>query len=1014
MGLTKTVLRRPVATVMLVLCLIVFGFRSIMSARLQQMPDMDYPMLIIYTLYTGASPEDINDLVTTEIEDEIGSLSGIDTVTGYSMENISLIIISYDYDKDTDEAYNDLQQKMDQIKAAIPDDCEDPMVIKMNIDEMAAITLAIDNKTQSNLYNYVNNKIVPEIEKITSVADVSVSGGQEQYIQIELIPEKLEQYGLTMSSVASSVGAADFSYPVGDTIVGDQLLDVSAGAEYNTTELLKKIPISLGSGNIIYLEDIANVGLALEDAEGVARYNGNDTISIEVTKQQSATAMEVSSEVKEVMAELQAADPNLEVIIVDDTSETIISSLSSVFQTMIMAVIVSMLIIFLFFGEIRASLIVGTSIPISILAALVLMQLMDFSLNVVTLSSLVLGVGMMVDNSIVVLESCFRSTKGKELAGYRDAALEGSGIVLQSIIGSTVTTCVVFLPLAMMTGLSAMMFTPLGFTIVFCMVASLVSAMTIVPLCYCYFRPREKEDSPVGGIVRALQKGYRSLMDELLEKKRLVIAVSILCFAVSIWMATQLRMELIVSDDIGQIDIDIEMRPGLSVEEQDRIFRQVEEYITQDPDLESYLLSSGGSGLSTSTGTSGTLNAYLLDKRSREMDEVMKEWKRGLADVTGANLTFSLGSSMSTVMSTSDGAEYVLQSTQYDDLKAASDAIVAELQTRPEITKVHSTMENSAPVVKVDIDSVKATAEGVTPALVASSLNNILDGIEATTMKVDGEDISVMVEYAKDQYDTIDKLQGIMLTSSSGTSVALTDVADIYFKDSPATILRSDGQYQVTITGDFLTEDSREQDAIEDLLYDEVVTKYMGSTVVLAESTIQKMMRENFSALGGAIALAVFLVFVVMAMQFESPKFSLMVMTTIPFALIGSFVLLYLTDVSISMTSLLGFLMLVGTVVNNGILYVDTVNQLRSEMEMKQALIEAGAIRMRPIFMTTLTTIVAMIPMALAFGDSGATMQGLAIVDVGGLLASTALALLVLPIYYAVMSVKPKKEISYD
>ncbi|MCC8128235.1 MAG: efflux RND transporter permease subunit [Clostridiales bacterium] len=1014
MGLTRTVLRRPVATVMLVLCLIVFGFRSIMSARLQQMPDMDYPMLIIYTLYAGASPEDINDLVTTEIEDEIGSLSGIDTVTGYSMENISLIIISYDYDKDTDEAYNDLQQKMDQIKAAIPDDCEDPMVIKMNMDEMAAITLAIDNKTQSNLYNYVNDKIVPEIEKITTVADVSVSGGQEQYIQIELIPEKLEQYGLTMSSVASSVGAADFSYPVGDTIVGDQLLDVSAGAEYNTTELLKKIPISLGNGNIIYLEDIANVGLALEDAEGVARYNGNDTISIEVTKQQSATAMEVSAEVKEVMAELQEADPNLEVIIVDDTSETIISSLSSVFQTMIMAVIVSMLIIFLFFGEIRASLIVGTSIPISILAALVLMQLMDFSLNVVTLSSLVLGVGMMVDNSIVVLESCFRATKGKGLAGYRDAALEGSGIVLQSIIGSTVTTCVVFLPLAMMTGLSAMMFTPLGFTIVFCMVASLVSAMTIVPLCYCYFRPREKEDSPVGGIMRALQKGYRGLMDELLEKKRIVILVSALCFAVSIWMATQLRMELMVSDDIGQIDIDIEMRPGLSVEEQDRIFRQVEEYITQDPDLESYLLSSGGSGLSTSTGTSGTINAYLLDKRSRETDEVMKEWKKGLADVTGANLTFTLGSSMSTVMSTSDGAEYVLQSTQYDDLKAASDAIVAELQTRPEITKVHSTMENSAPVVKVDIDSVKATAEGVTPALVASSLNNILDGIEATTMKVDGEDISVMVEYAKDQYDTIDKLQGIMLTSDSGTSVALTDVADIYFKDSPATILRSDGQYQVTITGDFLTEDSREQDAIEDLLYDEVVTKYMGSTVVLAESTIQKMMRENFSALGGAIALAVFLVFVVMAMQFESPKFSLMVMTTIPFALIGSFILLYLTDVSISMTSLLGFLMLVGTVVNNGILYVDTVNQLRSEMEMKQALIEAGAIRMRPIFMTTLTTIGAMIPMALAFGDSGATMQGLAIVDVGGLLASTALALLVLPIYYAVMSVKPKKEISYD
>ena len=264
-------------------------------------------------------------------------------------------------------------------------------------------------------------------------------------------------------------------------------------------------------------------------------------------------------------------------------------SLSSVMQTMVMAVVISMIIIFLFFGEIKASLIVGTSIPISILAALIMMQAMGFTLNVITLSSLVLGVGMMVDNSIVVLESCFRSTKGKGIVGYREAALEGSGIVLQSIIGSTVTTCVVFLPLSLMEGMSGQMFKPLGFTIFFCMLASLISAMTIVPLCYCMYRPQEKESSPAGWLVEKMQDGYRNIMKSLLPKKKTVIFTSIALLVLSIWMAFQLRMELMVADDTGTISVSIETRPGLKVEENDKIYRQVEDIISQDADLDSYM-----------------------------------------------------------------------------------------------------------------------------------------------------------------------------------------------------------------------------------------------------------------------------------------------------------------------------------------------------------------------------------------------------------------------------------------
>ncbi|MCI8742707.1 MAG: efflux RND transporter permease subunit [Lachnospiraceae bacterium] len=1012
MGLTKFSLKRPVTTILVVLCLIVFGIQSVLSAKLELMPTMDMPMLIIATVYPGASPEDVNDLVTTEIENEIGTLNGVDQVQAVSMENMSLVVISYDYGKDIDEAYDDLKKKMDVLEASLPDDCESPMVVEMNIDDMPSVSLAVNHKTESNLYNYVDERIVPELEKITTVTEVSVSGGQEEYIKVELIPEKLEQYHLNMSTIASSIGSTNFTLPAGDTIVGGQKLSVSAGVEYDTMDLLKQIPISLGGGNVIYLEDVANIYNNLDDVSGVARYDGRDTISLGVKKQQNASAMEVSKAVNRTIRALTAEDENLEIVVVNDTSDSISTSLQSVWQTMAMAVIVSMLIIYVFFGEIRASLIVGTSIPISILVALILMQAMGFTLNVITLSSLVLGVGMMVDNSIVVLESCFRSTKGKGIVGYREAALEGSGIVIQSIIGGTATTCVVFLPLAMLQGMTGQMFKPLGFTIIFCLTASLVSAMTIVPLCYCFFRPQEKEHSPAGWFVKRLQDGYRSLMEELLPRKFTLIVLSIIMLAGSIWMATQLRMELMVADDAGQVSVSIETRPGLKVEETDQIFQQVEAIVSQDPDLDSYMLTSGSSGMSMGGG-GASLTAYLKDERSRETDQVVREWKPLMAKVPGANITVKANSSMS-MMSSSGGVEYILRGTQYEELKQASDAICDELLGRSEVSRVHSTLENAAPVVKLDIDAVKAQAENITPMQVAGTVRNMLGGTEAATLDVDGEEVSVKVEYPDDEYDTIDKLQGIVLTNNAGGAVALTDVADITFRDTPANIIRMDREYQVTITGDVTTEDPREIDAIEKRLYEDVVTGHLTPTIHRASNAMDEAMMEEFASLGGAIAIAVFLVFVVMAAQFESPKFSLMVMTTIPFALIGSFGLLWATDVPISMASLLGFLMLAGTVVNNGILYIDTVNQYRQEMDIKTALIEAGATRLRPILMTTLTTIVAMIPMCLAYGDSGKSMQGLALVDVGGLIASTVLALLVLPAYYLIMNRSRKQEPDYD
>lgn len=487
---------------------------------------------------------------------------------------------------------------------------------------------------------------------------------------------------------------------------------------------------------------------------------------------------------------------------------------------------------------------------------------------------------------------------------------------------------------------------------------------------------------------------------------------SIALLVLSLFLATQIGMELMPMTDDGIIAITMETQPGLTIEKIDEIGRRAEEYVAQDPDVESYQLSYGSSGLSMMGGSGITVTAYLKDDRSRATADVLEEWEDEMLTWTDCVVSLEEQSSMgSMAMLAGDKVQIILLSTDYDELKDISDDIVEKLRARDDTAQIHSTLENDAPLVNVAVDPVKATAEGLAPAQVAGQVYMMLSGNEAMTLNVDGNDLSVKVEYAEDEYDTIDELQGIVVYNTQGQSVALSDIAEIGFKDSPASITKVDKQYQATISGTL--NDLADEHSLDEI-HEEIVKPHLSVDVKEQENTMTEMMNEEFGSLYTAIGFATFLVFVVMAAQFESPKFAIMVMTTIPFALIGSFGLLWLTGIKISMPALLGFMILVGTVVNNGILYVDTVNQYRVSMDLNTALVEAGATRLRPILMTTLTTVVALVPLGLGIGQSGQMMQALALVDMGGLIASTILALLMLPIYYSVMNGKKKPVVEAD
>lgn len=1009
MGITKFALKRPVTTVLVVLCLIVFGLSSVLSSKLELIPEMNYPILTISSVYAGASPEDINDLVSKPIEDAVGTLSGIKTVQSTSKENVSIIMLQYEYGTDMDKAYNDLKKKMDNIE--LPDDVETPSIMELDISAMPVVTLAVNDPSQENLYNYVQAEIIPEFEKISSIASVDSSGGREGYIRVRINPEKLNQYHLSMNSITQAIKSSDFTYPAGSTGVGSRKLAVSTSVEVNTIDSLKKVPIVAGSGKTIYLEDIADIENTVKKQEAIGRYDGKDTITLSVNKQQKSSAIEVSKEVNKTIETLKQEHKNLDVVVIEDTSDNIKASLYSVMETMILAVVISMIIIYLFFGDIKASLIVGSSIPVSILVALILMSVMGFSMNMITMSAIVLGVGMMVDDSIVVLESCFRAQKGTD---YEGSAIEGTKTVLQSIFGGTITKCVVFIPLAFLAGMTGQIFKPLGYTIVFCMMASLISAMTIVPLCYTKYRPVEKHNSPLGKIVMALQHGYRNIIGRLLNKKATVMIVAVLLLVGSFMLAGKLGFELMPETDQGTITVTAKVKPGLKIEEVDKILQKLESIITSEEDLKSYTVTYGGSGVSLDSSSDAKLTAYLKDDRKLSTRQVMNKWKKEMNQLPDTNISIDLASSMSMSSGGSSDVEVILKGPQLESLKTTADQMVSELTARPELIKVHSDLENAAPVVKIKVDPIKAAAEGIAPATVGGLLNSMLSGVEATTFDSEGQEISVHVEYPDDSYDTLDKVEGIMIPNSAGGSVALTDIADIGYEDSPSTITRKNKQFQVTITGSFTDLVKTEKDkkaAIKDI-DEKVVNKYLNGSITRGTNSEDESMNEEFGNLFLAIATAIFLVFVVLAAQFESPIFSFMVMATIPFSFIGAFGLMLITDVSISMTSLLGFLVLIGTVLNSGILYVDCANQYHETMDTRNAVIEAGFTRLRPILMTALTAILSLIPLARGGGENGEMMQGLALVNIGGLASSTVLSLLVLPVLYSIMSRKKKEKVT--
>lgn len=1001
-SLTKLALKRPVSALLIVLALFVFGIGSVFGFKMELTPDIEMPMLFVRTIFQGGDPETTQELVTKVIEDAGETLSGVDSVDSTSNANFSFVMFSYEYGTDIDDAYADLRSALDTAMTKLPEDASDPVIIEMNMNAQDIMTLSVTTTGDTDVLKFVEDEIEPELERLSDVASISISGGEEEYIKIELHKEKMQQYGITMSNVRSYISTTDFTIPIGSVDQGTQSISTSASSKPESLTDLQNIPIITARGTTISLSDIATISMATKGNSSISRFNGKESISIGIAKIQSAGTVDVSKQVRAVVEKAAAKNPAVQISVAYDAADSIKSSLSSVAETLVLGVIFSMLVLFIFFGDFKASLIVGSSMPISLLASLIFMSFAGFSLNVVTMGALVIAIGMMVDSSIVVLESCFRFKD--ERPDYKDAAMAGTKVVASSVSASTITTVVVYLPLAVMKGLAGQLFSQLGYTIIFAMLSSLIVSITLIPIFFWKYRPKEKKNTIANKLLNGVGSGYKKLLSHIMLKKKTVMLVAVALLVLAFFLAKQLDMELMTATGLDNMSISIEQRTGTRLEVVDENIQFIEQMVIDDPDF-------AGCNI-TISGSTATITAYPSDTCEKSINQLVDLYNQKLKDYTNMSIIVeAAGSGMSTMLSVSAVTQIDLNGENMEDLKTAARQVEAIMMDTPGVIKTSSDITTDSAQAKIQIDPLKCMDVGLTTVQVASELYNAVSGVEVMNMNMNANEYTVQLEYPKGSYTDMNQLLGMELITPRNTIITVGDVAKAVYSDVPESLVRSNGKYQVSILA-YTTDAAKftAQTAINSAVSEAEENGLFPEGVTQTLDLMNEMMYEEFYAIGKAIFIAVFLIFLVMAMQFESPSFSLMVMLSIPFSLIGSFFLLFITGSTLNLTSLMGVLMLVGIVVNNGILYVDTTNQLKETMPLNDALMESGSIRLRPILMTTLTTILSMLPMIFTKNENAAMMKGMSLIIIGGLITSTLLILLLLPSFYLLMSKQGRQE----
>ena len=1017
MNIAKTCIKHKVATLLATIMVIIFGVMFGTQLQMALMPNMEMPMAVVMTTYVGANPSDIEELVTDPLEAAIMSVSGVDEIQSSSSENVSVIMITYVEDTDTDIAATKLREKFDMV--SLPDDASDPIIVNMNMSEMmptAMITLTGEDLAQ--LENVAEDIVAPALERIDGVAQVSVNGGLEQQIAVEIDASRAAGYGLSNSYIAQFLAGQNLLYPGGDLQNGNKKLTVSTDAKFQSVDDVANMLITLPTGGTVRLSEVANVTMEQKDPEAIAKSDGISCVMLQVSKQSGANEMEVATQVEKRLKELKEDNPGINYSVPYSAREYISLSVNNAMQNIIQGVILAAIVVFLFLRRGSATLTICISMPVCILAVFVMMNVFDLTLNMMSLGGIAMGVGMIVDNSIVVLENINRfSAEGHD---RMSACVDGTKEVTSSVIASTLTTLAVFVPLGLTGGMAGMMFKDFCLTIASLIAASLIISLTLVPLL-CYFtldeekvrRRQMKREAKkaarkpgtlaarAGALGTKLKNGYLTLLGFFIRHLKIGMLASLALVVVFGLTLANTKMVLIPDMDQGSVSISISMPTGSELEESAAIADWVAAIVEREvPELDEmyYIVTSGGSSM---MGGDVTMGVMLVDKEERERSafEIEDALREAVQDIAGCEITVSASSSMS--MGSGNDINLEITGDDYDTLELIANDLTAQIAKLPDAVDVDNSLSEKVPQVKVYLNREAAAQYGLTAASVGAAVRAELTGTEATTVTINNQDYAVMVKGDGSASASLDALKSMPITSGYGGTVPLSAVADVVVEQAPQSISRYNQNRQVTVTGSTVSGDTAAMtQQINAILENYPLPE--GYTVETAGS--YEDMMESFADLGLALAVALLLVYFVLAVQFESFAMPVIVMLILPVAFTGALFALPLTGRDMSMISLVAIIMLAGTVVNSSIILVEYIKVRRAMGESREeAILHACPLRVRPIMMTTLTTVLAMMPMALGIGGTNEMMSDMGITMISGMIISTLVTLVFTPVFYSVI-----------
>ena len=1018
MSLYSGAVKRPVMTTLGFVAVLIIGLFSLTKLPIDLFPDIETNTIMVMTSYPGASAEDIEQNVTRPLENTLNSVEHLKHITSKSKENISIITLEFEFGYDIDVLTNYTRDKLDMVKSYLPDDAENPIIFKFSTDMMPIILLSVEaNESMPGLYKILDENVANPLARVDGVGSVSVSGAPKREIHIYVDPIKLEAYNLTIETISSIIGAENRNIPGGTFDIGSNTYSLRVEGEFNDSRDMGNIVVGARNGSAIYLRDVATIDDSLQERAQQAYTNGKKGAMIIVQKQSGANSVEISNKVIAEIPNLQKnlpSDVKLNVIV--DTSDNIRNTIASLAETIFFALLFVIIVVFAFLGRWRATVIIGITIPISLIASFIYLFATGETLNIISLSALSISIGMVVDDAIVVLENV--TTHIERGSAPKQAAIHGTNEVAISVVASTLTLIAVFYPLTLVTGMAGVLFKQLGWMVCIMMVISTVCALTLIPmLCSQMLRLNPKKAGFQKFIEKALDKVddvYAKMINACVTHKRKTVLVCTLAFVGSCMLMKFIGSEFVPASDNGRVGVTLELPIGTRTEISQKIAEKIhDEWRAKYPEIKVLNYSVGQASTDNTFASmqnngshivSMNISLYSVTQRDRSIFEItnmMREDLKRYPELEKSQV--NVGGSRGGGMNGQSTLDYEVYGWDFTETDSVAQQIKHILQNTTGIADITISRSDYQPEYHVDFDREKLARYGLNLATAATYLRNRINGSTASYYREDGEEYDIKVMYAPEHRTSIEDIENILIYNAAGQGIRVRDLGKVVERVSPPTIERKDRQRIITVQGVVNGE----------LAMSEIIANVqphldnldLPAGVYIELSGSYEDQQESFADLGLLAVLIIILVYIVMAAQFESYAYPGIIMTSVPFAFTGIVLILWLTGTTLNIMSMIGAIMLIGIVVKNGIVLIDYIQLNRERgMSIRTAVVLGGKSRLRPIVMTSLTTILGMVPMAISAGEGAEMWKPMAIAVIGGLTFSTLVTLLFVPAMYCLFA----------